>query len=295
LDDLKKRFPNVTERLVLECAGNGRSAFVPEARGNQWTIGAVGQPEWTGVRLRDVLKAAGPKASAVYTAHFSSDQHLSGDASKLTLSRGVPLAKAMDEHTLIVWAINGKPLHPENGLPVRLIVPGWPGSCSQKWLTKITLRDKEHDGAGMGGYSYRVPKMPMVPGGTTPESNMRVMDYMPVRSIITSVANGAELPAGTRKLAVSGHSWAGEKTVKAVDVSIDYGATWIPAEAAKPVNRFAWQSWKATVPFPSAGYYEIWSRATDSDGIAQAFAGANWNPQGYGANAVHRVSVLIAA
>lgn len=295
LDELKQRFPNVTLRLVLECAGNGRSAFVPEASGNQWIVGAVGQPEWTGVRLRDVLQAAGVKSSAVYTAHYGADQHLSGDPTKITLSRGVPIAKAMEEHTLIVWAINGKPLHPENGYPVRLIVPGWPGSCSHKWLTKITLRDREHDGPGMTGNSYRVPKTPIVPGSKPPPGHMRVMDFMPVRSIITSIATGTQLPAGTRSLAVNGHAWSMDKGIKAVDVSIDYGSSWTRAELTPSRGKFTWQQWKATLKFPSEGYYEIWSRATDTTGMAQPFAAANWNPSGYGGNVVHRVAVFIPA
>ncbi|HEX7927371.1 MAG TPA: sulfite oxidase [bacterium] len=295
LDELQKRFPVVKRRLVLECAGNGRSSFVPEASGNQWTVGAVAQPEWTGVRLADVLKAAGIKSSAVYTAHFGADQHLSGDPTKLTVSRGVPMAKALDESTMLVWAINGQPLHMQNGFPLRLLVPGWPGSCSQKWLTKITLRDREHDGPGMTGLSYKVPKAPIVPGSKADPAQFRIMDYMPVRSIITSVAHGAQLPTGTRSLAVNGHAWSMDKGIKQVDVSIDYGATWTKADLTSAEGKFTWQNWKAGLKFPSDGYYEIWSRATDSTGLAQPFAAANWNPSGYGANPVHRVAVLIKA
>ena len=156
LGELKSKYKPVTQRMVLECGGNGRSAFSPPARGNQWTNGGAGCAEWTGVRLADVLKAAGVKSSAIYTAHYSSDLHLSGDASKPTLSRGVRLEKAMDPNTLIVWGMNGQPLTNIHGAPVRLLVPGWAGSASQKWLTRITLRDKEHDGPGMTEFSYRV-------------------------------------------------------------------------------------------------------------------------------------------
>jgi DMSO/TMAO reductase YedYZ molybdopterin-dependent catalytic subunit len=245
--------------------------------------------------LADVLKACGVKSGAVYTAHVGADQHLSGDATKLTLSRGMPIAKAMDENTLLVWAINGGQLHPQNGHPLRLIVPGWPGSCSQKWLTKITLRDKEHDGPGMTGFSYRLPKSPVVPGSKIDPSHMRVMDRMPVRSAITSVAHGTQLPNGTRTLHVSGHAWASDLGVKSVDLSIDYGATWTRADLTASAGKFTWQHWKADLRFPSEGYFEVWSRATDGEGKAQPFAAANWNPSGYGANTVHRVSVLIKA
>ena len=139
LGELKKKYQAVTHRMVLECGGNGRSAFSPPARGNQWTNGGAGCAEWTGVRLADVLKDARPKPSANYTAHYSSDLHLSGDASKPPISRGVRIEKAMDPNTLMVWGMNGQPLPNIHGGPVRLFVPGWAGSASQKWLTRITL------------------------------------------------------------------------------------------------------------------------------------------------------------
>src|SRR5690606_23088587 len=113
-----------------------------------------GCAEWTGVRLADVLKSAGLKPSGIYTAHFGADMHLSGDASKQPISRGVRIAKAMDPNSMIVWGMNGQPLPHIHGGPVRLLYPGWPGSASQKWLTRIWIRDKEHDGAGMTGFSY---------------------------------------------------------------------------------------------------------------------------------------------
>lgn len=295
LGELKRRFNPVTLLLQLECGGNGRSFFTPETRGNQWGHGAAGCAEWTGVRLADVLKAAGLKPSAVYTGHYGADPHLSGDPKRITLSRGVPIKKAMDEHTLIVWAMNGKPIPQVHGAPVRLIVPGWPGSCSAKWLTRIWVRDKEHDGPGMGGFSYRVTRTPMVPGGKTPESNTRIMESMPVRSVITNVAHGTELPSGTRELALRGHTWAGERTVRAVHVSVDYGTTWQASEVLAPRNKYAWQRWRTKIRLPSDGYYEIWARATDSAGKTQPHVAGNWNPQGYGGNPMHRVAVLVKA
>ena len=186
------RFPNVTYQLVLECGGNGRSFFEPEARGNQWTNGGVGCPQWTGVRLADVLKAAGLKSSAVYTGHYGADPTLAGETDKPTISRGMPIEKAMDEHTLIAFKLNGQDLPLIHGAPVRLIVPGWAGSLSTKWLTRIWVRDKEHDGPGMGGFSYRVPKTPIVPGSKGDEKDMAILESMPVRSVITFPADGAQ-------------------------------------------------------------------------------------------------------
>ena len=295
LGELKQRFQPVDLTMVLECGGNGRSQFNPPARGNQWTNGGAGCARWTGVRLKDVLAASGPKPGAVHTGHYGADPHLSGDPAKPSISRGVPMTKAMEEHGLIVWAMNGEPLPNIHGGPLRLVIPGWPGSVSAKWLTRIWVRDKVHDGPGMGGTSYSVAIKPMIPGGKTDEKNFRTLESMPVRSIVTSPANGTELPAGTRELAVRGKAWAGDHAVKQVDVSIDFGATWLKAELGQPRNRYDWQKWQALVKLPSEGYYEVWARATDANGIMQPHIAGSWNPQGYGGNALHRVAVLIPA
>ena len=293
LGELKQKFAAKTYRMVLECGGNGRSFFQPTARGNQWTNGGAGCAEWTGASLAEVLKSAGLKSSAVHTGNYGADQHLSGDPSKDVLSRGVPIEAALEQHALLVWAMNGQPLSNIHGGPLRVIVPGFPASVSHKWLKRIAIRDKVHDGQGMGGTSYSVAIKPMIPGGKTDESNMRTMTSMPVRGIITNPANGTRLPAGTRKLALRGAAWDGHDGVSRVDVSIDFGATWQQAKAAEPRNRFDWRRWTTEVELPSDGYYELWVRATDSKGRAQPHIAGGWNPQGYGANPMHRVAVLV--
>jgi sulfite oxidase len=293
LGELKKKFKPVSQYMVLECGGNGRSFFTPQARGNQWTNGGAGCAQWTGVRLADVLKAAGVKSSAVFSGHYGADPHLSGDTSKPALSRGVPIKKLMDPNNLIVWDMNGKPLMNIHGGPVRLIIPGWPGSVSAKWLTRIWVRDRIHDGQGMGGTSYRVTIKPMIPGDKPDEKNFRDLESMPVRSIITNPANGAKLAAGTRKLDLRGAAWAGDHAVRSVEVSTDYGSSWKTTKLGEPRNRYDWQRWTGSVTFPSDGYYEIWARATDSRGIRQPHVAGNWNPQGYGANPMHRIAVLV--
>jgi sulfite oxidase len=287
------RFPNVTYQLMLECGGNGRSFFSPEARGNQWTNGGASCPMWTGVRLADVLKAAGVKSSGIYTGHYGKDPTLAGETDKPTISRGMPIAKAMEEHTLIAFKLNGQDLPLIHGGPVRLVVPGWAGSLSTKWLTRIWIRDKEHDGPGMGGFSYRVPKKPIVPGSKGDDKDTAILEAMPVRSVITFPADGTRLPAGARKLDLRGHAWAGDADIKSVDISTDYGATWKTAKVDAPKNKFAWQRFTATVDLPTTGYYEVWSRATDAKGATQPFQAANWNPQGYGGNPVTRIRVLV--
>ncbi|MFL5441259.1 MAG: sulfite oxidase [Myxococcales bacterium] len=293
LGELKSRFQPRTYRMVLECGGNGRSFFQPEARGNQWTNGGAGCAEWTGVPLAEVLKAAGVKPSGIYTAHHGTDLHLSGEAGKETLSRGVPIAKAMNDMNLIVFAMNGEPLPNIHGGPVRLLIPGWPGSASHKWLNRISVRDREHDGPGMTGTSYRVPINPMVPGGKPDEKNFRILESMPVRSIITNPAIGTKLPAGTRSVALRGAAWAGDLTVARVDVSIDYGQTWSETTLVPVRNRYDWNRWTAAVTLPSDGYFEIWARAMDSRGRMQPPVAPNWNPQGYGGNTMQRVAILV--
>jgi len=292
LGELKQKFRPVTRRQVLECGGNGRSFFTPTARGNQWTNGGAGCAEWTGVRMADVLRAAGLKDSAVYTGHYGVDGSLA-NPNQPAIARGVPIRKAIDQNSLIVWAMNGEPLPNIHGGPLRLIIPGWPGSLSAKWLTRIWVRDKVHDGPGMGGTSYRVTIKPMIPGGKTDDANFRDLESMPVRSIITSPANGTKLAGNVRELNLRGAAWAGDLRVRRVDVSIDYGATWRQAQLHAPKNRYDWQRWTATVRVPSEGYYEIWTRATDQRGTMQPHIAGSWNPQGYGANPMHRIAVLI--
>ena len=285
--DLREQFEVVTMALTLECGGNGRGFFNPPAKGNQWTYGAVACSEWTGVRLKDVLEKAGVQSNVVYTAHYGADGHLSGDPDKLPISRGVPIEKAMTDNILIAFEMNGEALHPMNGAPLRLVVPGWPASTAQKWLTRIELRDQVHDGPKMTGTSYRVPAYPVAPGQDVPDEDFVIIERMPVKSLVTFPANGADTGMGTQ---VRGHAWSGDRSIDKVEISTDFGSTWRDAELDAPVNDGAWQNWRADVTFPQAGYYEVWARATDSAGVMQPFA-IDWNPKGYLNNTMHRVGV----
>ncbi|GLQ06999.1 sulfite oxidase [Sneathiella chinensis] len=289
--DLKSKFEVVTMALTIECGGNGRAFFNPPAKGNQWTYGAVACSNWTGVRLKDVLEAAGVKDEAIYTAHEGADMHLSMAEGKLPISRGMPIEKALTDDILIAFEMNGEALHPMNGAPLRLVVPGWPGSCSQKWLTRIYLRDIVHDGPKMTGTSYRVPNHPVEPGEKVDKKDFDIIERMPVKSLITAPATNASVAEGD--IEVRGHAWSGDRAISAVDISIDFGATWQKAELDAPVNSGAWQNWRAAVKLPVKGYYEIWARATDDQGEAQPHA-INWNPKGYLNNSMHRVAVRYA-
>ena len=293
LRELQEGFDHHSLQLQLECGGNGRVEFHPPARGNQWSTGAVGCPVFTGVRLKDVLEHCGVADNAVYVAYEATDWHLSGDTSKQPISRGVPVRKAMEDESLIAWGMNGEPLPPLHGYPVRMVCGGWSGSVSGKWLTRILVRDRVHDGAKMGGQSYRVPCSPVAPGTEVADGDMCIIESMPVKSLITHPKSGDCRPFG-QTAEVRGHAWAGDLEVAQMYTSIDFGATWQRADLRKPVNRLAWQHWSAAVDFPQPGYYEVWARAVDERGVSQPVVLPNWNPRGYLNNACHRIAVSAA-
>lgn len=292
LGELKKQFKNYTYQLTLECGGNGRKEFNPPAKGNQWSTGAVGCAAFTGVRLKDVLNAVGVKSNARYIGYYGADTHLSGDPKKVPISRGVPMSKALEEESLIAWAMNGEPLPVLNGYPVRLVFGGWPASTSGKWLSRISVRDQVHDGPKMGGQSYRVPCDPVAPGTKVPDERMCIIESMPVKSIITYPKSGAVLQGG-RSMTIRGHAWAGDLAVQTMDYSIDFGMTWQSCKLEAPANRLAWQHFSATITFPKKGYYEVWARATDTNGKQQPMLLPGWNPKGYLNNACHRIAVKV--
>jgi DMSO/TMAO reductase YedYZ molybdopterin-dependent catalytic subunit len=292
MSELKSCFKKVKKALLIECGGNGRAGYNPPAKGNQWTLGAVGCAEYEGVRLRDVLDAAGVKDSAVYIGYYGEDLHLSRDPDKEPISRGVPIAKALDEHTILAWQMNGEPLPAYHGFPLRLICPGWPASTGGKWLKRIWVRDQVHDGTKMTGTAYRVPRHPVAPGTVVPDEDMEIIHEMPVKSIITRPGTGITNPLAAT-LQLRGHAWSGWGEVKAMHVSIDFGATWISAELKAPRNAYAWQRWNAAVKFPKQGYYEVWARATDNRGRMQPMLVPGWNPKGYLNNAMQRIAVKV--
>ena len=291
--ELKEKFQTYSYQLVIECGGNGRSEFNPPAKGNQWSIGAVACSKWTGVRLRDVLNDVGIKEDAVYVGYYGADTHLSKDPDKVTISRGVPMEKALEDEALIAWSMNDEAIPLMNGFPLRLVIGGWPGSTSAKWLNRLVIRNQVHDGPKMGGDSYRVPCNSIAPGSKVPEDEMCIIESMPVKSLVTYPKTGAIIEEG-RSLEVRGHAWAGDNRVKKVESSIDFGSTWQTCDLEQPINRLAWQRWSTEIDFPQKGYYEIWARATDENGIAQPMVVPGWNPKGYLNNACHRIAIKVS-
>lgn len=294
LHDLQKNFEKVTYHLILECGGNGRKGYYPQTSGTQWTYGAVGCPMWGGVRLKDVLTRAGVKSSAVYIGYYGYDIHLSGDQTKPVISRGMPIAKALDEMTLLAYEMNGKPLPAVHGFPLRLVCPGYPGSASGKWLKRLWVRDKIHDGPKMESPSYHMPKYPIAPGQDLAEEDFVIIEQMPVKSLITFPKSKTEMTSKVAKnFSCRGFAWTSAEKIDKVEVSFDFGRNWIKADLRAARNRYAWQRWEAQFSFPGKGYYEIWAKATDSKNDVQPMVVAGWNPHGYLNNAMPRIAVNV--
>jgi len=292
LTELKEKFTHYSYQLTLECGGNGRSEFNPPAKGNQWTIGAVSCAQWTGVRLKDVLEDVGIKSDAVYIGYHAADIHLSRDQKKEPISRGAPMAKALQDETLLAFQMNGENIPLVHGYPLRLVAGGWPASVSGKWITGISIRNKIHDGTKMKGKAYRIPCKPVSPGEKVKDEDMCIIESMPIKSLITYPKSGAIIKKG-QKLHINGHAWAGELTVARMEYSIDFGATWTECSITQPVNRLAWQHFDANISFPDNGYYEVWARATDTNGVSQPMLLPGWNPKGYLNNACHRIAIKV--
>lgn len=292
LAELKSKFKQYTYQLTLECGGNGRKEFNPPAKGNQWDVGAVHCGAWTGIRLRDVLEDVGLKNDAVYIGYHGIDEHLSGDPDKEPISRGCPMSKALEDEVLLAFQLNGEDIPLAHGYPLRLVVGGWPASVSGKWVNRISIRNKIHDGTKMTGTAYRVPCNPVAPGEKVKDEDMCIIESMPVKSLITFPKTGLIIDQG-KALTIRGHAWAGDFEVVKMEYSIDFGATWSDCSLDPPANRLAWQHFTAEVHFPKTGYYEVWARATDINGFAQPMVIPGWNPKGYLNNACHRIAVKV--
>ena len=285
LADLRK-LPQFTVPATLECTGNGRGFYSPKVPGIQWGRGAVGNAEWKGPRLSDVLKLAGADPKASFLEFDGAD---TGVLSTPDFVRCMPMKKVIHPATLLALSMNGgaPAIH---GFPVRLIVPGWDGTSWVKWVTRISVTAEESKGFFMNP-GYRYPKYALPPGTPARPAELEVIEGMPVKSTITAPEDQSKAAMGT--LAIRGFAWAGEEAIERVEISTDGGSKWRDAELASPKLHFAWRlfhlDWKPAEP----GYYTILSRATDSAGRVQPFIPA-WNPSGYLWNGVDRVGVTVA-
>jgi sulfite oxidase len=285
LDELRK-MPSATVTAVLECAGNGRAFFDPPVAGIQWTKGAVGNARWTGVRMADVLKRAGIKTTGRFITMNGADR---GMGQQPDFVRQLPLDKALHPDTLIAYEMNGQPIHPLHGFPLRTIVPGWEGAYSIKWLTELRVLDREFDGFWVAT-GYRYPTKVIAPGAAVDPKDMAPLTGLVVKSLITRPLDTAVIPPG--KIDVAGFAWAGETDIARVDVSTDHGASWQPARLVGERAKYAWRRFEYTFQATRAESYLILSRATDANGRTQPMM-PPWNPSGYLWNAPDSVRVEV--
>ena len=270
--------PKAIAANTMECSGNSRSLLQQKASGNPWTIGGVGNGVWGGVWLRDVLNKAGITASARHVAFEGFDKPL-GKA-QIQFIRSIPLEKAMSS-TLLAYEMNGEPLPLKHGFPLRGLALGWTGANCVKWLRRITLLEHPYEGFFMDKV-YRVFAKDQAP------ETGEVVTGLKCKSIITQPERDAVFLPG--EVTILGAAYAGEQDVVTVEVSLDDGATWQPAELFGPHEPYAWRQWQFVHSFDNPGTYTVLSRATDSSGRIQPMQ-ADWNKLGYGNNGVREHSI----
>ena len=284
LADLGK-LPQFTVPATLECTGNGRGFYTPKVPGIQWMRGAVGNAQWRGPRVSDVLKLAGVNTSAAYLETDGAD---TGVASTPDFVRSLPMSKAMHPSTILALSMNGQTpaIH---GFPARLIVPGWDGTSWVKWVVRFTAQAQAGTGFFMNP-AYRYPKYSLPPGTPAKPAELEVIEGMPVKSSITAPEDQTKIALGL--VTIRGFAWAGENAIERVEVSTDGGSRWRDAQLSPEKLPFAWRLWSLDWKPSDPGYYTILSRATDSAGRVQPMV-SPWNPSGYLWNAIDRVGVTV--
>ncbi len=281
--------PRVSVEATLQCAGNRRTSLQqirPIPNEIPWDNAAIGNATWTGVPLADVLEHAGVLDDARHVWFIGADT-LTGKHSGRVFGASIPLSKAMDRNTLLADEMNGVPLTTEHGAPLRVVVPGFIGARSVKWLREIRLEREPSSNHFQRAYSLFPPSTLSVPDG---HAGGRVLDEFPVSSAFGSPATGGVVPAGR----VTARGWSigtGSHTVSRVEISSDGGATWTPARFLSPAKPFVWRLWEADCEL-RRGVHELICRAVDDAGNAQPDDARNtWNVKGYVNNCWDRISV----
>lgn len=284
LEDLKKR-PAVTLPVTLECAGNGRALLEPRPVSQPWLVEAVGTAEWTGTPLRALLDEAGLKNEAAEILFTGLDRGIQGEEVQ-DYQRSLSVEEARREGVLLAYAMNGRPLEPQHGFPLRLLVPDWYGMASVKWLGRIDAIAEPFCGYQMTG-TYRYSQSADDPGD--PVTLVRVRALMVPPGIPDFRTRIRLLEAG--EVTLSGRAWAGRLGVARVEVSADGGETWSESVLDETVSPYAWRGW--TCPWSARpGRHTLCVRATDSEGNVQPTA-QYWNRQGMGNNMAQRIEVLV--
>jgi DMSO/TMAO reductase YedYZ molybdopterin-dependent catalytic subunit len=281
--DELRRFGPESMVAVLECAGNGRSLYKPATGGEKWGLGAVGNARWTGVRLADVLAAAGIQRGAVEVVFEGADRGtVSGSPETVAFERSLSVADAESSGALLAFAMNDEPLPVRHGYPVRLVVPGKYAVASVKWLTRITVTGQPFEGFFQAEhYVFEWPR-----GGTVVRQPVAEPG---VRALITEPADGSQLSPGPFTIRGIAWSGAGPVTRVMVDLAAD---RWQPARLAATSSPHSWQYWELPVRSATRGELTIRARATDGSGRTQPVQ-PEWNRMGYGGNFIHEVSARV--
>jgi sulfite oxidase len=288
---LREAFQEREETATLQCAGNRRVGLmaIRELPGEEpWGPGATGTATWSGVALAEVLALAGPLREAAHVGFEGAD--LCPEAKPAQRFGGsIPLDKACRPEVMLAWAMNGEPLPLVHGAPLRVVVPGYIGARSVKWLERIEVRSRPWE-----GYFQHVAYRLLPPDGKPGPGAGIPLGLVALNSDVLSPANGETVAAGP--VEVRGYAFAGgERHVARVDVSVDGGASWSQAELLEDLGRWAWRQWRTTVDL-APGEHEILVRAWDSSAATQPEEHATlWNPKGYVNNARPRVRVRVAA
>ena len=286
LEDIKA-LPSRTEAVTMECAGNGRALFTPRAVSQPWLLEAVGNAEWTGTPLKGVLEAAGVKGEAVEILFTGHDQGVQGEEVQY-YQRSLTIEEATKDGVLLVYEMNGRPLEPQHGYPLRLVVPGWYGMASVKWLDSIEAVGERFNGYQMHA-TYRYAQTADDPGEAVDLIRVRALMVPP--GIPDFLTRTRLLDAGPMTL--TGRAWAGREGISRVETSYDGGVTWSDAQLGVQPPKFAWRGWTAQWNAP-AGNHTLLVRATDTAGNRQP-VGPEWNIQGMGNNMAQTVDVIVEA
>jgi DMSO/TMAO reductase YedYZ molybdopterin-dependent catalytic subunit len=288
LKDLRQ-MESVTVTTVVQCSGNGRAFHRPKVPGVQWERGAVGNAQWTGVRLRDVLAKAGVQVGARHVQFQGADRPVK--ASVPLFVRSIPVEKALHPDTILAYEMNSRPLPLLHGAPLRVITPGWMADSCIKWLTEITVQANEAQGYYMQT-AYRHPTRPVTPGEAIAAGDLKPVDEMIVKSLIAQPQEGVSLVPGP--VAIQGVAWTGEGRIVKVEVSIDEGQTWEPARLIGEDQPYAWRQWQYIWQATGSGPWTILCRATDDHRQTQPKT-SPWNPSGFLWNGWDRVTITVAA
>jgi sulfane dehydrogenase subunit SoxC len=285
LEDLQRR-PARTQRVTLECAGDGRALLSPRPLSQPWLTGAVGTAEWTGTPLRALLDEAGLEDDAVDIVFTGLDHGIEGGVEQ-DYQRSLTVQQATDDTVLIAWAMNGRPIEPQHGYPLRLIVPGWYGMAHVKWLRGIEAVPQSFTGYQQAiAYTYSQSRQEQ----GEPVTLMRVRSLMIPPGFPDFLTRRRIVPRGRAEL--QGRAWSGQGSVTRVEVSVDGGQTWADAEVERDAHPHAWQSWRYAWDAVTPGEYELVCRAHDSAGNVQPLD-QFWTARGMGNNMAHRVRVQV--